>query len=268
MDPSVTPQFYFQPKEDQIRVLVSGFSLFQGLRWNISGIVARQLARPSEDPIEGFNRWMNEMSGPPEVGDRVFERQDLDYHLVSVVLETCWQNALQDLVAVAEHYQPHLILMLGRGNDPIKWIFESAAANLRSDSPGFDFFGNQRLSPQTLELDRAPTVRHQWKPSEFLSSQSDFPFEWEAPGSHREENIYICNHLAYGMTDWMDFQNRKARKTNGKSQARLGEVGFLHLPAFEGEKTPLSTGHVQNTQIAICGVGQVLDLWVSQSIKT
>jgi hypothetical protein len=248
------------------RVIVTGYGLFSGVPYNISGTVVRSMADPAFWPdqiVLGAPHgaaWTSPRPGlvsPSDVGAVAFNRSLIidgrRYEACFLVLDVIWDLAGAIVVHEESRFKPELILMTGRGGEQAS--FEAGALNRASPYPGYDADGRPLGSinvPQSkwvlpddpVDLALAMT----WDPRE-LAAASESEVEllgYSAVGQRtaRPENNYLCNDISFVALHAS--QNRATNLAGGRITLDSPElpkppvVGFLHFPAADAAHPDLA----------------------------
>jgi pyrrolidone-carboxylate peptidase len=242
------------------RILLTGFGLFVGVNYNISGAVVSSMA--------SLNFWpaivdLDNLPTPlkPVAENGVLRASDLGVKIInrSVILnnqnfEICFVTAdvKWDLTAAifidqATKFKPELILMTGRGADNVS--MESAAINNAGQFPGYDEEGiplneNQPVRKNESILSDYPfnaSLPLTWLPreasNEIDSQISELGYKVELPEQARKENNYICNNVSFVLAH--AGQNKVTSLAGGAivlpSPKFLfpPKVGFFHFPSTD-----------------------------------
>jgi hypothetical protein len=202
------------------RVLLTGFGLFVGVEYNISGVTIQSLMDPKFWPdsidLEDVKDAAAEVASGTLKDDmhgglaklRKLHVNGHELDVCMLLLDVKWDLAAAIVLYEAEKFQPDVIIMSGRG-DSNALTFEGGAQNVAEPSSGFDSDGDR---------DRQNTPRRRWilKPSN-PGVQNHIPMTWDnkrlatvtspladelghlvsAPGKFRPSNDYICNNVSY-----------------------------------------------------------------------
>lgn len=146
-------------KKGERRIIITGFGLFSGADYNISGVVASSLAKedfwPDEADLEQDKSTAGGVSlGSLQSGDsgaRAVQRTLTfradggktvrTYEICFMLLDVLWDEASAEIIAEAERFQPQLIIMSGRGGDDHA-IFEGGAINKTYNLSGYGASGD------------------------------------------------------------------------------------------------------------------------------
>jgi hypothetical protein len=227
------------------RVLVSGFGLFKGVSFNISGLVASALASPDLAAADGTVR---EDDHGAWVRERRLDVHGVDTELCLVTLDVLWDLAAAILVHEMRRWQPELVVMLGRGHGQA--IFETGALNAARAMAGFAADGasvetNRPLTPQLTPGDPGASLAMTWNAGAAHAAVSGriaaLGFETVVAAGARPANDYICNNVSYAaLCAASPTPLRPLPLAGGRIELQPGSVvsqpriGFLHLPAGAG----------------------------------
>mgnify|MGYP001555991496 FL=1 len=213
------------------RVLISGFGLFSGADFNISGLIVEALADSQLWPEEtnlttvtenielGEDRQLRNRSRleADSKGARTWQRtitiNDKTVTLCLVHLEVLWDLAGAIAIYEASLFQPDMIVMMGRGG--FESIIETGALNEALTMSGFDGdgvphsvntpVGTGRRTPLILPQDH-PGIGSQIAMTWDAAALKEAAEPWlehlpfvsmrVAPGP-RSSNNYICNNISF-----------------------------------------------------------------------
>ncbi len=242
------------------RILLTGFGLFSGVTFNISGVVASSMADPAFWPAEVE---LSEVAGPAkgatpakgilEEGDsgaRVWQRTiEIDgetYEVGFLLVDVLWDLGAAITLHEAATFKPHLIVMTGRGGP--KGVFEAGALNVAVHAPGFRANGdrdpaNKPTTGLVLPADAPGVTREiamRWDGAALLKiakpivTSLDRGYEIIAAKAARPRNTYICNNISCCVLHALSGQTLEL--AGGKIKIpdpKLGKTrgGFFHYPA-------------------------------------
>ena len=235
-------------REDIPRVLVTGFGLFQGIRYNPTGSLVEMLHDPKFPDVEAKNVVLEDSDHGGKIRSRYFEINGRSIELCLAILDVKWDLAGAILAYEMRHFRPHLVLMLGRGGQAFE--MEGGALNKATGSPGYGSDGkplpeiNKPKSEWILKdvpvgQEIKMTWEHlKWGPKLKPLAQ-ELGFELKIHKEARPDNNYICNNLSLVA----------ARAASGHALSLAGgkivlkeskrfeapQVGFLHFPAIDSK---------------------------------
>jgi len=239
------------------RVLLTGFGLFAGVPFNISGALIENFARmdvwpenviTSAGPIalkpglELKQGRLEDSSGGVKVVNRRLRIDGADYNFCLVLLDVLWDFAGAVIAAEMERFQPDLVVMSGRGSEGV--IVESAAKNTAIPLSGFKSSGDQDANntptSDAINTGASPDliVEMTWDNKALARRIAPrvkaLGYETHAPDAWRPGNDYICNNLSF-------ITLHAARGTRFDLAGGLvhvqpvlpsqPQIGFVHLPA-------------------------------------
>ena len=190
--------------EDNFRVVVQGFSLFTGVKMNISGAVV--------DTLGGLPVDQRSLLLPTNFGSRVsqtiIEIAGKKVELCLVVSEVLWDLAAANLIAVVNNFKPDFVLMSGLGGN--KAILETGARNQSSSMAGYSYDGSYSGSlnrPRSRRVDRRykskKIIPATWNFESIQSAISpmisDLGHDLILGKEGRKDNNYICNNIHYSL---------------------------------------------------------------------
>lgn len=241
------------------RVLVTGYGLFSGVPYNISGTVVRSMADPAFWPEQiGLDAPSGAAWAPPRTGlvsssdagavafNRSLVVDGERYEACFLVLDVVWDLAGAIVVHEESRFKPRLVLMTGRGGDQAS--FEAGALNRASPYPGYDADGRPLGSINTPEskwvlpddaVDAALAMT--WDPGELAAAAGPRTELLGYPSigqrAARPDNNYLCNDVSYVALHAS--QNRATSLAGGRVSLdspdlpREPVVGFFHFPAAD-----------------------------------
>lgn len=241
------------------RAMITGFGLFSGASFNISGTIADSMASKKFLP-EKLDLSHAEPASTAEVqpgkidesefGGRASQRtiqiNGVSYELCFIVLDVKWDQAAAIILFEAERFQPDLIVMSGRGGSS-KAHFEGGAVNRTNGGSGYDSDGtsnpdNTALSSYILKNHAGSPAKDEiamtWNASllarntSLLVESISPEFSVFAEPSARPSNDYICNNTSYVILHALNgFQARLAGETlEVSSTLTKTKAGFFHYP--------------------------------------
>lgn len=246
------PEGLCRPMGGGRRVIVTGFGLFSGVPYNISGAVVRSMADPSFWPAEVRLDEASPGAAPPTAaaqGPAGYNRRLVidgeSFDVCFLTLDVIWDLAGAIVIDEAARFKPEAILMTGRGSSDAS--FEAGSINAASGLSGFDSDGRslEDNRPRSQWLLQDYPVQHAlpmtWNAAELAeANRGDIrSLGYRATGqtAARRDNDYLCNNIsfvvAHAMTD------KPTRLAGGKlvlpspELSRLPVVGFLHFPAVD-----------------------------------
>lgn len=194
-----------RPKNpDSFRVIVQGFSLFTGVKMNISGAVVDTLAKL---PIS-----KRSLLEDKDFGTRVNQIDllinDQKVEVCLVVSEVLWDLAAANLISIIEDFKPDFVLMSGRGSKSA--ILETGARNQSGSLAGYNYDGTYSGN---LNRPRSKRVDPRYKSSKIIPSTWNYEsiytainpkikklgFKLELGKEGRRDNDYICNNIHYAV---------------------------------------------------------------------
>lgn len=241
------------------RVLVTGFGLFTGVDFNISGVVAECLGSrwPEVTALRGkaANERLKLTDVPDgrlvddDLGGKAWQRQlvlgERRIELGVLLLDVLWDLAPAIALEEAKAFQPDLIVMMGRGSRRV--VFEAGAVNHAAAHAGFRSDGE-------MEASNLPRTHHVIDPA-LKGAESAIAMRWDgaamaraarphiagigrkyevyvAPRA-RPENNYICNNISCAVLHGIKLGALPLAGGAIRVEAiRLPNTvaGFLHLP--------------------------------------
>ena len=240
------------------RVLLTGFGLFTGVDYNISGAMNENFADPSVWPDRVSTRsafspvedslLTKGILTDEDRGGRTHSREvkinGRPYSVCFLLVDVLWDFAGAVIAHEMERFQPDLVIMSGRGGKISSAVIESTARNLADGVPGFESDGesddiNAPATDLILPNKRdISTMRMMWDNQALRQLISPLTAEIgvsvEAPDQWSPSNDYICNNVSHIALS--SAKSKKLRLAGGELviQARMKarpKVGFFHYPA-------------------------------------
>lgn len=250
---------------DGHRILLTGFGLFSGVNYNISGAVVSSMASskfwPEVIDLENTNPTSStaqngilSAKGPGvTIVNRSLTINHKKFEICFVTVNVNWDFAAAVFIDQATQFQPELILMTGRGGSSVS--LESGAINNATRYSGFDAAG-KILDERNPETENQPVQDGVVVLSEY-SQNTVLPLSWntflanqaieskvktlgygiEQPVDARSENNYICNNVSFVLAHAS--QNNVSTLAGGAlvipspAFSNTPKVGFFHFPATE-----------------------------------
>lgn len=244
------------------RVILTGFGLFSGVDYNISGTVMRSMANPQFFPsfidtsqalmtnVNPTNGLVNSADKGAWGANRTLTIDGEKFDVCFLVLDVIWDLAAAIILYESNLFKPELVLMSGRGADQA--IFEFGALNQAVMAGGFSSNG----APLANNIPQKPWVLKNYEvgfelpmkwDNQFLASSvkniiSSLGYSVSAPDSARDENDYICNNVSFAVTHGLVSPTELAgQNILIESLGTQNSIsGFFHFPAVDLEQSNLS----------------------------
>jgi len=251
------------------RVIVTGFGLFSGVNYNISGVVVSSMAdqtlTPSILSTNNFVESLNTLAGGASSGtintvdsgartvNRTMKLDGVSYDICFITMDVIWDLAAAIITYEMEAFKPHMVMMTGRGG--ASGIFEGGARNYATASSGFESNGfsaptntpNQSyiLAAKALSSETPMT----WDSKQLLAASKGLIDEIGLPMTYaqasRPSNNYICNNVSYVVLEAA--KGTAIRLAGGRiklypTAAPSRVVGFMHFPD-QADNSPTSVGN-------------------------
>ncbi|MCX6106300.1 MAG: hypothetical protein NTY08_10775 [Proteobacteria bacterium] len=249
---------------DAPRVLVTGFGLFSGVEYNISGAVVSSFADPNFtasdiDPTGRTVPLADAASGRLEFGDfggraknRTIRISGQQYELCLLTLDVLWDLAAAIVIDEAHAFRPDLIIMTGRGRKTQQAVWEGYARNQARAVSGYLSSGAS-AEGSNLPVDSGipvlPSIatglelRMSWdntllkSSTEQIISDINPDFTAVAPATWSPGNDYVCNNISF--VALAAREHRQISLSGGTLSFSLRQsdlapatkIGFLHLPS-------------------------------------
>ena len=233
------------------RVIIQGFSAFDGATNNMSGVVASSMALPNfwydNEPrkpvaLDSSNRpYGSGKSGTygATAVQRTIYYGDDTYEICFVVVDVLWDFAPAVLLYEAAQFHPNLILMSGVGNLPGTARIETAAINHAGPHTGFDPEGEPYPGEEIPRRDEIlPTTDR---------SPSMIPMTWNVPhveqGAHDGREVF---RLITGST----FQTRVIAPADRQNDYICNNISYVTLSGLRGNHLTLAGNALPLTPMA------------------
>jgi pyrrolidone-carboxylate peptidase len=242
------------------RAIVTGFGLFEGAAYNISGTVVGALGNKT------FTPWDVSLASTPassmqplsywgflrneDYGGRAVNRTiRIDGEYVSVcflTLDVIWDLAASIIVHEMQRFQPDLVLMSGRGGSYAG--VEYGAVNSATQYSGFAASGaripdNTPVGYDAKILENGPdTLTMTWPQAAMASAMRGqlrgLSYQVYTEDEARPENDYICNNVSYvalAAAQGLPISLAGGRiPTVTLSLHSQPKIGFFHYPSSAG----------------------------------
>ena len=248
------------------RVLVTGYNLFSGVPYNVSGTVVRSMADPAfwpqrvdldAPPPAPLAPARSAILSPSEAGAAAFNRtlfiDGARYEACFLVLDVIWDLAGAIVISEESRFKPAVVIMTGRGGGEAS--FEAGALNRASPFPGYDADGkplgsiNVPESPWIVadEPDGAE-LPMTWNARALAAAAGPaaqaLGYSAQGQAGARPENTYLCNDVSFVALHAS--RNRPTSLAGGRLLLASPElpappaVGFLHFPAVDSAHPDLA----------------------------
>ncbi len=254
------------------RVIVTGFGLFSGADYNISGKVVESMATgfwsadvtgttsaaPAEASIEPSDGGIAASEAGGQTRRRKIRVDGKTYDVCFIVLDVKWDLASAIIVHEMDRFKPAMVLMSGRGGEESTLVFEGGALNSASTYNGFASGGEalgtanapvaagERILPDKLPANGKPDhVAMTWDNATLATvaekAVKSVGYTVEREPAGRLDNNYICNNVSYVVL--YGARGDELRLAGGNLVLKLAtpapatKIGFLHLPYDYGSNT-------------------------------
>jgi pyrrolidone-carboxylate peptidase len=234
------------------RVILTGFGLFAGFAYNISGVVIENLASEEFWPTDAEHAavpasragFKNGVLSAADHGARVFNRSfrmgEQEVSACLILTDVLWDFAGAVIVREIERFQPQVVIMSGAGDGSL----EAGAVNDALSAPGFTSDGKENsfntpqarriLPDEPLDSSIAMTWDAEKLGSMVSPLVSELGFSLSIPRQARPSNDYICNNVSYLVLQAA--QGHQLTLAGGKLILRPKinsnpKIGFFHYPA-------------------------------------
>jgi pyrrolidone-carboxylate peptidase len=240
------------------RVLMTGFGLFYGAEFNISGVIVDSMSSAefwngifdshnpqisSQDQSIGSGKLSRQDRGAKVVNRRVqLNGEHVDLCLLT--LDVYWDLAAAIIVHEMDRFEPHVLLMTGRGGSQA--IFEGGAINDATTLSGFNPDGtpahtNEPTESPILPPSEAGVQRHiamTWDNQSLYEHSrariQGLGFSPTFVTAARPSNNYICNNISFVVLHAVKnislplAGGEVVLTPNIQTQAK---IGFFHYPS-------------------------------------
>lgn len=253
---------------DGKRVIVSGFGLFSGAAYNISGVVVESMMNPSFWSGEVENK-VSKPSANSQPSDgrlqasyrggkavnRTIKIDGKTYQACFILLDVKWDIAGAIVAHEMSLFKPDMVLMTGRGAESKGVIFEGGAINNATYGAGYAGDGHD-LGSQNRPVDAgdedapilegkpsgnpsvADKILMSWDNAVLAPLMAEMvkPLQWTVTSMSdaRSNNDYICNNVSYIA---LYAAKGEAVKLAGETISIqvpqpivASKVGFMHYP--------------------------------------
>ncbi len=219
------------------RVLVTGFGLFTGVDYNISGVVVGSYADGSGAVASGI---LAEENKGAVAKTRSLTINGKSLEVCFLTLDVQWDLAAAIIINETESFQPAFVLMTGRGSDTAN--FEAGALNKAMTLSGFESDGDAHTdnTPQYdyILMNRPAKSWMAWNPAQLKAGTQDLiqsiGHQVTFASAPRSDNTYICNNVSYVVLEAI----KGAHISLAGGYLRMNPVitgspkaGFFHFPA-------------------------------------
>ncbi|MFA6237517.1 MAG: hypothetical protein WC635_09345 [Bacteriovorax sp.] len=247
------------------RVILTGFGLFSGVKYNISGAVVSSMASthvwparvnlenmPKSTPEKVSSGQLDGVGPGVRIVNRSLRMNNQNFEVCFITVDVKWDFAAAVFIAEASKFKPELILMSGRGGGNVS--LESGAINTATSYAGFDSNGvpldptsvsagkeNKPLNDGEVILKNYPvdhTLPLTWNTAKAGNAietiVGSLGFSVNLPETARTDNNYICNNVSFVLAHAA--HNKSTLLAGGKLILRSPGfrkkplVGFFHFP--------------------------------------
>jgi len=239
------------------RVILTGFGLFEGVSFNISGAIISNLASQDFWPdlteasttqtvsstLLSLDRGILNNS---ENGFRIYNRSLwIDHKQVSaclILLDVEWDISAAILIHEMIEFQPQVVVMTGlNGTDQAE--LEAAAVNESNREPGFFSNGkpdslNTPLVPfVNPQVNSPPQISMNWDQTKIAANiqplLEDLQVSLSTPSGPAASNDYICNDISFIALEAL--KNQPLHLADGGIElypnfVKPPKIGFFHYP--------------------------------------
>ncbi|MBK25655.1 MAG: hypothetical protein CME70_16780 [Halobacteriovorax sp.] len=228
------------------RVIVQGFSLFTGVKMNISGAVVDTLANL---PLSKRSL-LEENDFGTRVNQIDLELNGKKIEVCLVVSEVLWDLAAANLISIIKDFKPDFVLMSGRGGKTA--TLETGARNQSGTLAGYNYDGTYSGN---LNRPRSKRVDPRYKSSKIIPATWNFEsiytainpeikklgFKLKLGKEGRSDNDYICNNIHYSILQ--SVLEGDVELAGGLLRPLLAleafpAMGFFHYPSGTLNKDP------------------------------
>ena len=269
---------------DAPRVLVTGFGLFIGAEYNISGTVVSSFADPNFtasdiDPTGRTVPLADASSGRLDFSDfggraknRTIRISGQEYNLCLLTLDVLWDLAAAIVIDEAHAFRPDLIIMTGRGRKTLQAVWEGYARNQAKAVSGYLSSGASAEGsnipidngiPVLPSLASGLELRMSWESAMLKSSTEQIiadinpDFSVLAPEAWSPGNDYICNNISFVALAAREHQQISLAGSTlnflpeHSDLAATTKIGFLHFPSASDHNPAQVMGWIKVLATAI-----------------
>jgi hypothetical protein len=237
------------------RAIVTGFGLFSGVSYNISGVVVSTMADAAvtASSLDSESESFGALSAAPHAGtiksadagakvvNRTMKLDGVSYDICFITMDVIWDLAAAIITYEAEAFKPDVIVMTGRGGST--GIFEGGARNHATASTGYDSMGNSAwmntpyqsyiLANRYLNSEIAMTWNSKLVYEKNAALIDDLGLSMTYAPASRPSNNYICNNVSYVVLEAA--KGTAISLAGGRikmypTAAPKRAIGFMHLP--------------------------------------
>ncbi len=251
------------------RVILTGFGLFSGVNYNISGAVVSSMADleffPAEinlnHPLKPNNTLAHDgILNQDKLGVKIYNRSlkinDDNFEVCFIVANVNWDFAAAVFLDQAGSFKPELVLMTGRGSFSVS--LEAGALNYAYQSAGYSAQGvdlgslNRPRTSKEKVLKDYPLNKILPLTWNTLAAKNrieelvrELGFEVEEQTTARPENDYICNNVSFVLAHGS--QNKSTTLAGGTivipnfNFKVVPKVGFFHFPNVDSKNPNINT---------------------------
>ena len=254
-------------------VIVTGYGLFAGRNYNISGEVVRAMADASFWPgkmfLSGKYKFPHNYNYTPRMSPQDFSNGAIvsnrslyinneEYEVCFMALDVIWDQAGAILIYESGRFKPEMIMMTGGGAPEAR--FEGAAVNSADKLPGYNSHGtvsgqNAPVSSWLLEDYPAGHVEKTTWDGSLLAyvtrnEITKLGYTVSGPAGQSPGNDYLCNNITYLALHATQHElptNLAGNRTDGYKISlpapglpQKPVVGFFHFPDVPMDHPDLS----------------------------
>jgi len=234
-------------------VIITGFGLFEGVSYNISGTVVQALAgqRPAAVKISSADHGAKVYNNLITVNGR-------KYDACLIIADVIWDLAATIINFEAKQYKPRMILMTGRGSSTAS--YEAGGINYAVSKPGYDSNGNPLSDPTGhTNIPKQSWIVNSMIPGQIIafnwnakklaraseSTIASLGYEVVGQSGPREDNNYLCNNIGF-ITSYYSAGNNVTLAGDkitlySPDYVYSPVVGFFHFPTVDFDHPDLSS---------------------------
>lgn len=265
------------PMAGSHRVLLTGFGLFEGASYNISGVVIQSMANSAFWPPVAHDSAIRPSDGRLSESDHGGRAEIRAIHINGVPFEICllsldvkWDLAGTIITHEMQQFRPELVIMTGRGAAADTAVLEGGAINNATKLNGYSPSGDHLSEANRPVADGGPIVSISsntpipnilpmtWD-NRTLASAASAPLSGANYGVYaeseaRSNNDYICNNVSY--IALYAAQGHKFNLAGSTLDIEIAgglpntKIGFLHLP-YKASNDPDSVNAIINGIVAM-----------------
>ena len=248
------------------RVIVTGFGLFSGVAYNISGVAVQSMAdsafwsgtvvngttsSPGDADVAAASGLLAAEDFGGKAVNRVISVDGHSYQVCFLTLDVKWDLASSIIVYEMQRFKPDMVLMSGRGGLVDTVTLEAGALNVAMKLTGYSASGQElgagnipavngeRILPDKVGPHGvADSIAMSWDNTALAAAATSplrsIGLKIEAERAARPSNEYICNNVSY--VALYAARGDKLKLAGEELEMEIpgglpnAKIGFMHLP--------------------------------------